>query len=73
MRHANLIIAIAAIVAVASLAASAKESKSSSALMKGAVKGKHFDKIQVSTKTKPTTSTLKLDGIKGEAKDQQRH
>ena len=85
MRHAGLIITIAAVVTVVFDAASAKGSKTSSTLMEHTATGKHYNNV-VLTPTKPKTPVakkpatnsaadkttkpvLKLDGIKGESMD----
>ena len=84
MRHAGLIITIAAVVTVVFDAASAKGSKTSSSLMEHTATGKHYNnvvltpnkpKTPVAKKTatnaadKTTKPVLKLDGIKGESLD----
>ena len=85
MRHASLIITIAAVVAVVFDAASAKGSKTSSTLMEHTTTGKHYNNV-VLTPNKPKTPVakkpaasaaadkttkpfIKLDGIKGESMD----
>ena len=74
MRKLDTILIIAVAIAISSPAmAKDVRSSSNSSLIKHSVTGSHIKQGQISVKTKPTSSTLKLDGIQGEAKDQQRH